>query len=241
MRSAGRYSRAEGYNARGEYLVWAGISAQAIISYLSMEEILQNLPSIPGDSDPFRIEVMRFYKSCGGAKNKIKRHPLALNYDTGKAVGEFLHLLQVPIELLAEGIDAIVFEWGFDGFKMWVSNEEFLKGVCKGFGIDAKAISQTLDPAEPRLLADIRAKIEEYDDFPGTVVGDILQAETNDAVGRLAEQPLRLLSDLEIKVENSENIAEEEGALGSEWEGFPDSRPEEYRDDAIMEDLELFL
>ena len=127
------------------------IKEDAILCVVTLSQLLNRLPSLPGNDDPFGLRhlqpseplressqclcestecLCRSSKPLHKVRKLVRKNALSANFSSGKIVGMLLKALNMPTDYLNEGVSIIAKDWGF---RSWRNNALFKKGVANGF------------------------------------------------------------------------------------------------------------
>jgi hypothetical protein len=129
-------------------LIYGEIKEEAIIKIVKFSDLINGLPILANNCDPFGLENLQSSKSLPKVRKLIKKSPLSTNYLTGEVVGKLLRVLGIPAEYLDDGTFTIIKDWAFKDIRGWQRNEFFKNGVVEGF--DKDPTYQVQDLAMPQ-------------------------------------------------------------------------------------------
>jgi len=92
-------------------------------------------PSIPGNPDPFQLEVICKSWRAWFPRSEIYKNRLQLTFMAGSAVGQLIRTLGLPRVYLETGVTTIIEDWNFSKpkHKKWQDNKAFCDGVTFGY------------------------------------------------------------------------------------------------------------
>jgi hypothetical protein len=114
-------------------LIYGEIKEEDILSVLTLDHFLENLPRLPDNNDPFGLRNLQSPNPLRNVRRLIKENALHMKFSTGHIVGELLQTLKLPIEYLNDGASVIVRDWAFKKNSESRKNEAFKKGVFEGY------------------------------------------------------------------------------------------------------------
>ncbi|KAK4696333.1 hypothetical protein P7C71_g1561, partial [Lecanoromycetidae sp. Uapishka_2] len=145
-----------------------GIEVNSILSVVSLPDLLVAMPRIPGDEDPFALDLIRNAEYLSEARAPIYADPLPLSWQAGKAIGRLIKAMAIPSNKDNKYIDAAVYsiisDWGFDGtWKKWRENIVFREGVENGYwGLHS---GQLMNLNEKKAAVEIEEAADAYENM----------------------------------------------------------------------------
>lgn len=124
------------YRGSSDWLIWGEIPGPAIISCNAVTDIMSALPIPESEKDAFCFDTIRSSAYSPIARARIRNAGgTPLTSYNGQAVGRLLRVLGIPVSHLHDAIYAVITDWGFNASRSgrWKQNNEFMKGVRKGF------------------------------------------------------------------------------------------------------------
>lgn len=124
----------DNYRGAADWLVWGEIPGQAIICTNTIDHLMSSLSTSENES-PFYFEAIRSSAYSPVVRAHIRKARTPLTSHNGQAVGRLLRVLGIPASHLHDAIYAVITDWEFNASRSgrWKQNNEFMKGVHKGF------------------------------------------------------------------------------------------------------------
>ncbi len=133
----------DNYRGASDWLVWGEIPGQAIISCNTIADVISSF-STSENEGPFHFEAIRSAAYSPVARAHIRKARTPLTSHNGQAVGRLLRVLGIPTSHLHDAIYAVITDWEFNASRSgrWKQNNEFMKGVHKGFRKGTPPVSE---------------------------------------------------------------------------------------------------
>ncbi len=128
----------DNYRGASDWLVWGEIPGPSIISCNTIADLMMfplSTSENEGHEGPFYFEAIRSAAYSPVARAHIRKARTPLTSHNGQAVGRLLRVLGIPASHLHDAIYAVITDWEFNASRSgrWKQNNEFMKGVHKGF------------------------------------------------------------------------------------------------------------
>jgi len=123
----------DNYRGASDWLVWGEIPGPSILSCNTIADLMMS--PLSTSEGPFYFEAIRSAAYSPIARAHIRKARTPLTSHNGQAVGRFLRVLGIPASHLHDAIYAVITDWEFNASRSgrWKQNNEFMKGVHKGF------------------------------------------------------------------------------------------------------------
>jgi len=143
LKSRGRYHLK--YEGETEWLVWARIRKEAIVSTISIDSLRDYVQRHPELEDLFRFEGIQKAKNWYDYSRLLKANAPKIDFSIGQIVGDLLAFLGIPRKYMKSTASKLARVWRLQGMRQQRKKEEYLNGVYHGFTIHGGADSDATE------------------------------------------------------------------------------------------------
>jgi len=122
-----------GYDGDTEWLIWARIPGEAILSTISIDSLREYIKSHPDLEDLLHFKRIQKARSWYGYAPFLKAKAAKIDFGVGQTVGSFLAVCGIPQKYMQSTALSIAKMWKFRGLNDGKKNQDYVKGVYAGF------------------------------------------------------------------------------------------------------------
>lgn len=133
LKSRNRYHL--NYEGETEWLVWARIRKDVMVSTVSIDSLWEYVQSHPALEDLFHFEGIQKAKNWSGYARLLKANATKVDFSVGQTVGDLLAFFGIPRKYVKSTASKLARVWRLSGMRDQRKKEEYLNGVHHGFSI----------------------------------------------------------------------------------------------------------
>lgn len=133
LKSRGRYHLE--YEGETEWLVWARIRKEAMVSTVSIDSLRKYIQRHPELEDLFRFEGIQKARNWYEYSSLLKANAAKIDFSVGQTVGDLLAFFGIPRKYMRATASKLARVWRLQRMTDPKKKEEYLNGVYHGFSI----------------------------------------------------------------------------------------------------------